>query len=110
MITKKINIILLFTLAFCLQACNENPDGSWSLQPNSLDLNPPPGPEIYKKGWSEGCESGSNAYSSPFYKMTGQFQYKYDTSLRTNKMYAQVWKDAFVYCSIYWERINSQGI
>ena len=93
-----------------LISCNKNPDGSISLQPASLDLNPPPGPPIYQKAWSEGCESGANAYSNPFYKQIGAFQYKYDTSLRNNEMYSKAWKDAFVYCSIYWERTNGEPL
>ncbi|HCR86162.1 MAG TPA: hypothetical protein DIV86_05735 [Alphaproteobacteria bacterium] len=107
---KGLNLLVILLMLFGLQSCNENPDGSFSLQPNNLDLTPPAGPELYQKGWTEGCESGSNAYTSPFYKMIKAFNYKYDTSLRNNKMYSQVWKDAFIYCSIYWERVNSQGI
>lgn len=95
-------LILLLTLL----GCNRNPDGSISLQPASLDLNPPPGPPIYQKAWSEGCESGANAYSNSFYKIVGAFKYKYDTSLRKNEMYVKAWKDAFIYCSVYWERTN----
>lgn len=105
--------INIFLLAICLQfvvACNTNPDGSISLQPASLDLSPPEGPPVYQKGWSDGCESGANAYSNQFYKMVKAFDYKFDPKLRNNKMYYQVWKDAFLYCSLYWEKVNSGNI
>jgi hypothetical protein len=107
---KSIFKIFFIVVCFSLASCNTNADGSWSFQPNSLDLTPPPGPPEYKKGWGDGCESGSNAYSNPFYKVARIFQYKYDTSLRNNKVYTQVWKDAFIYCSIYWERTNETNI
>jgi hypothetical protein len=102
----KINLVLILVLSF--SSCNKTPDGEISWQPASLDLTPPPGPPEYTKGWSDGCESGANAYSNNFYKMVKAFDYRYDASLRKNKMYTQVWKDAFIYCSIYWERTNPE--
>ena len=102
----KINLVLILVLSF--SSCNKTPDGEISWQPASLDLTPPPGPPEYTKGWSDGCESGANAYSNNFYKMVKAFDYIYDAALRKNKMYTQVWKDAFIYCSIYWERTNPE--
>lgn len=90
-------------------ACNRDYKGNLSWQPASLNLNPPPGPENYRKGWADGCESGANAYSSGFYKQIKAFDYRYDATLRNDTVYTQVWKDAFIYCSIYWERLNSLG-
>ncbi len=91
-------------------ACNHNPDGSMSMQPNSLDLTPPPGPPEYEQGWSDGCSSGSNAYSTPFYKMVGAFEFKYDPVMMKNKIYRQIWKDAYLYCAIYWEKTKQQEL
>lgn len=102
--------IFLTTILLLVSACNRNPDGSISLQPASLNLTPPPGPEIYQRAWSQGCESGANAYSNTFYKMVGAFDYKYDYRMKENQMYAKAWKDAFVYCAIYWERTNGQPL
>jgi len=107
---KLANILIIIGLVVLTSACNTNPDGSWSMQPGHLNLTPPDGPPIYQKGWSEGCESGANAYSNPFYKMIKAFDYKFDPKLRNNEMYYKVWKDAFLYCSIYWERTNSGNL
>ncbi len=100
----------IFTILFCLvglQSCNTNPDGTYSWQPAHMNLTPPEGPEMYQKGWSEGCESGSNAYTNQFYKSIKAFKYKFDPKLRNEKMYYQIWKDAFFYCAVYWERTNT---
>lgn len=93
-----------------MASCNRNPDGSLSLQPAALELTPPAGPPVYQKGWSDGCESGANVYSNSFYKSIRAFDYKFDPKLRNNKMYYQVWKDAFSYCSYYWEKNGAGNI
>ena len=105
---NKIFYILL--LSFIITSCNKTHDGRISMTPVSLDLEPPPGPPAYRKGWADGCESGSNAYSSTFYKIIRAFDYKFDPKLRNNRFYYQAWKDAFYYCSVYWERTNNGSI
>lgn len=104
---KHSKILTLVVLLICLSSCNRKPDGSISWAPYSMDLNPPPGPAEYRKGWSQGCESGKNAYSNPFYKMIGAYEYRFDAKLRNNKMYYQAWKDAYLYCAIFLERTNN---
>src|SRR4051812_36780684 len=107
---KKNYKILFVLFAMLLTSCNHTADGKISWAPASLDLTPPPGPPDYQKGWSDGCESGSNAYSNSVYKTFKAFEFRYDASQRNNKVYAQVWKDAFLYCSLYWERTNQENI
>lgn len=104
-----LKILFLFSL-FVLAACNRTPEGEISWQPNNLNLKPPPGPPEYQKGWSDGCESGANAYASSLYKVFKAFEFRYDASLRKDKIYSQVWKDAFLYCSIFWERTQEENI
>jgi hypothetical protein len=108
----KSNIKNIFAISICLLlvACNRTPDGEISWQPNSLDLTPPVGPPEYQQGWSDGCESGAQAYANSVYKTFKAFEFKYDTKLARNNMYQQIWKDAFIYCAIYWERTNQQNI
>ncbi len=107
----KTAIYIFFIILICLSssACNRDYYGKLSFQPGFMDLQPPPGPEIYRKGWADGCESGANAYSNAFYKQIKAFEYRYDAHQRSNVMYTQIWKDAFIYCSIFWERVNSFG-
>ena len=102
--------IFVWLVFLSLVACNRNTDGSISWQPNNLNLTPPPGTPEYEQGWSDGCESGANAYSNTVYKTFKAFEFKYDATLRNNKVYHQVWKDAFVYCSLVWERSLNQNI
>ncbi len=100
------SICLLF-ITLILVSCTGR-DGEFDLRkPYSLDFTPPEGPYEYEEGWSDGCESGSQAYSNNFYKLTKAFELRLDPELRTNKMYYQAWKDAFLYCAIYWEAVNS---
>jgi hypothetical protein len=79
-------------------------------KPYSLDLTPPPGPPEYQQGWSDGCESGMLSYSNALAKTFRVFELKQDPRLRENKMYYQVWKDAFLYCSIFIEATRKFGI
>jgi hypothetical protein len=76
-------------------------------KPYSLDLTPPEGPFEYEQGWTDGCESGMNAYSNDFYKSLNTFELRQDPNLRTNKMYYQAWKDAFLYCGLFLNVVNS---
>lgn len=100
----------ILCLALALAACTGK-DGSLDLRkPASLSFEPPPGPPEYRQGWSDGCESGSSAYAADFYKLIRAFDLKLDPQLRNNRMYYQVWKDAFLYCALYWEGINSNRI
>lgn len=83
-----------------LSACTGK-DGTLDLtKPAYLDLTPPEGPPEYEQGWSDGCESGLNAYNHNFYKFLRFHDYKQDAHLRNNKMYYQAWQDAYVYCAI----------
>jgi hypothetical protein len=79
-------------------------------KPHSLDTTPPNGPIEYRKGWTDGCETGQSAYSGQLYKVFGTHKLQYDAKLRNNKMYYQAWKDAFFYCALYWETINRSAV
>lgn len=75
-------------------------------KPATLDLEPPPGPPEYRQGWSDGCESGMDAYAPQFQKLVRAFDLKQDPKLRNNPVYYRAWKDAFLYCAMYWESIT----
>ncbi len=102
--------IIAILCVVLLSACN-GVDGRLDLRkPASLSMDPPPGPPEYRQGWIDGCESGSHAYTNNFYKALGAFELRQDPVLRNNKMYYQVWKDAFLYCALYWEGVNRDRI
>lgn len=107
---KKIGMkhsVILLILVFSMTACTGK-DGTFDIRkPYSLDLTPPPGPPEYEQGWTDGCESGMSAYANGMYKTMRVFNLRQDPVLRNNRMYYQVWKDAFLYCSLYWETVNT---
>lgn len=104
----KILFIIIVPL-ICTSCTGKN--GTFDMtKPYSLDLTPPDGPPIYQQGWSDGCESGLSAYSGNFYKFMRVYDYKQDARLRTNKMYYQVWQDAYVYCAVFSMNITNEGI
>lgn len=103
---RLIAIILLATLCACT-GYNNTLD---LRKPASFSMNPPPGPDVWRQGWRDGCESGSDAYTAPFYKSINAFELVQDPVLRNNKMYYQAWKDAFLYCAISWEMISNSPI
>jgi hypothetical protein len=94
---SKIFIITIF-VALATSACLP--------PPASLDTTPPKGPPEYEKGWSEGCESGMNAYGTNTYKVLTNWKYKLDYSMIKNRMYYKAWNDAFLYCSMFIEKVN----
>lgn len=93
MLKRRIAIILA-SMGMLLLA-----SGCFLAKPASLDLEPPPGSAEYRQGWSDGCESGLSAYGTPFYKTFHRV--KQDPILAQNKVYYQVWKDAYAYCAVY---------
>lgn len=78
-------------------------------KPANLDLDPPPGPEIYQQGWSDGCESGMSTYQNNFIKFMKVYKFRQDPVLRNNRMYYQVWKDAYGYCAKFLEEVNEKS-
>jgi hypothetical protein len=107
--------ILLIALMVCLSACGDEPKfgstvGNFFFKPASLDIDPPEGPPEYQQGWLDGCESGMAAYSDALPKSFKAFKLKQDPNLRNNKMYYQIWKDAFLYCAIFLEATNKWRI
>ena len=94
-----LRILLLVILAVPLSACTSfHSDLGWG-KPTELDMEPPPGPPIYQQGFRDGCESGLSGYSSGGNKFF--WKWKQDPQLSENKIYYQIWKDAYSYCALY---------
>jgi hypothetical protein len=92
-------ILLLLIITVHLNACtyfHVNP--GWAKSPE-LDMTPPPGPAIYQQGFKDGCESGYSGYAFSGQKLF--WHWKQDPALTENKVYYQIWKDAYAYCANY---------
>jgi hypothetical protein len=55
------------------------------------------GPELFRKGYKDGCSSGYSGYGDNFHKFF--HAWAQDPNLVTEPMYYQVWKDAYAYCA-----------
>ncbi len=97
------NIVCVVVLSIILTGCNGLNNTLDLRKPAALNLNPPEGPPEYMQGWTDGCESGMDTYSTDLAKTFGFFDLKQDPKLRKNKMYYQVWKDAYLYCVLFLE-------
>ncbi|MCH2037212.1 MAG: hypothetical protein MK137_01290, partial [Rickettsiales bacterium] len=63
----------------------------------------PPGdkeyPEMYLKGWQDGCESGADASANYLFKW--KYKFRQDWQLLDNKLYVNGWEDAYNHCRLY---------
>lgn len=90
---------------------------SWSLQnkamPGSIRKNllsdAPPGPEEYRRGWVDGCNSGKGANGKTKHKFVYRFfkDARYIEGDRFNPKYNAGWKTAFWYCHRYYDLMES---
>jgi hypothetical protein len=90
---SSLRFIVLAMMLIMLDGC------AWMTKPMSLDMTPPPGPPEYQQGFLDGCETAIGAYANPFYKTFHTA--KQDAELAQNKVYYQIWKDAYAYCAVY---------
>lgn len=102
-------IVVVILSVMLLMGCAEASTRGFFV-PYSMDLDPPPGPPEYQKGWKDGCESGLSAYGGQVEKFLKVHKLKRDPTLQDNKMYYQVWKDAFLYCTLYAESSRKLGV
>jgi hypothetical protein len=66
-------------------------------RPITMPKGPPENaPELYKKGWNDGCETGMSEFATTFYKSF--YRFKQDFKLVENPEYYEAWKDSYTYC------------
>lgn len=65
------------------------------------------GPEIFRQGYADGCESGYSGYGNNFNKMF--YTWKQDPILAQDPVYYQIWKDAYSYCANYGMMVDAHG-
>lgn len=92
--------ILLIFIAFACSGCGSFFDQNGFLRqfhPGGTSVKPPPGPAIYQQGFREGCESGYSGYRSSLRKL--YWTWKQNPELAQNRVYYQIWKDAYAFCA-----------
>ncbi len=102
-------VVVTMVSMMLLMGCAENSVRGFFV-PYSMNLEPPAGPPEYQQGWRDGCESGLSAYGGQVEKFLKVHKLKRDPVLQNNKVYYQVWKDAFLYCTLYMESSRKLGI
>lgn len=98
--------ICLSTLCLCLSVMS---GCKYVTQPPFVGFELPEdaGPPIYRLGYKHGCKSGFGAYAVAFYKPFNKWEQ--DPELVDNKMYYQIWKDAYSFCAMYGLMHSSHG-
>lgn len=100
--------ITLLSILLALTGCFNMHFKSGFARPWELTMEPPPGPPIYQQAFNDGCSSGYGGYSTSFNKMF--WDWKQDSKLTENKVYYQMWKDAYAYCALLGMMSNEHGL
>lgn len=81
-----------------------------ALRSNTLMMELPSnsGPPEYMQGYKDGCESGYSGYANQFNK--NFWTWKQDPQLAQEKVYYQIWKDAYSYCAFYGMMADEHGL
>ncbi len=103
-LSKYIVILMALLISGCT---NMHSDFGWA-KPAEFDMEPPPGPPIYQQGYRDGCSSGFSGYANNFNKMF--WKWKQDPKLAQDKVYYQIWKDAYAYCALWGMMADEHGL
>jgi hypothetical protein len=90
--------IILLSVLFVLTGCYNNPN-TFKPAPWLFKQMPEDAPNKYKRGWTDGCESGLSSMTSTTYKSF--YSFKQDAKLREDPSYYRAWKDTFDFCRHY---------
>lgn len=90
------SISLLLLIAIFCTSCSTNP---FSSKPIFLDTELTYGPQEFRDGYKDGCESALSAYGSSMQKT--QYSLQKNPKYETNRIYNQVWKDSWSYCYMW---------
>lgn len=85
-----------FSLTGCLNAFKPQAGPVWM---KDILEDTPPGPEMFRLGWKDGCQTGISATGNHIHKLHYDFtqQYQY----LTNHEYYTGWKISWSYCQRY---------
>lgn len=92
---RKIASIILISIT--VSACHNVP--MWHYKMFERPAGNRPYPEMYIKGWQDGCESGAEASANHFYRFI--YEFKQDWQLLENRMYINGWENAYNHCRKY---------
>jgi hypothetical protein len=97
-------IILAITLSQCAFGRNKSAFGFKSpvgapWKQKLLKEGPENSPPKFKKGWQDGCETGTHTYGNTMQRETHRF--RQDSSLMLDKEYYAGWRVGHDYCNRY---------
>ena len=90
-------IFIIIVLAIPLSACQNLITGE--LKPVLLETELNYGPPEFRAGYNHGCTTALSAYGTDMMKST--YQQRKAPYYEDNRMYQQVWKDAYAYCYMW---------
>ncbi|MDB2415521.1 hypothetical protein N9W34_07090 [Rickettsiales bacterium] len=89
--------IVLATILTTLTACHNVPAWKYSMFERPLDNRQYP--ELYVKGWQDGCESGAEASANHLYRF--RYKFRQDWRMLNNTLYVNGWENAYTHCRKY---------
>lgn len=95
-LTCMIICLTLSSLMGCARAFRPQVGPSWS---QDLLNETPPGPDNFRIGWKDGCETGISATSNHWQKFFYKFKQNY--RLAQDNEYYTGWKTGYTYCQRY---------
>ena len=94
MIRKSISLLLILIIS---SSCSSHP--VFEPKPLFLQTDLEYGPVEFREGYNDGCESALSAYGNSgqktYYSLSKNPEYE------KNRVYNQVWKDAWAYCYMW---------
>lgn len=90
--------LLIIAAILPLTACTGMDNKFDWKKPVMLSTNAPEGPYNYRKGWSDGCQSGLASTNTNFHMSIGSQKFTLDEKLRYDRLYNTAWKYAYNHC------------
>lgn len=95
---RKITSLLLIIGNLALGGCSAIDDGSLFPGPFFARNFPPPGPENYRTGMTDGCKTASSAAGNALLSVIYDRVYYDVNRALTDKVYYSAWQDGYNYC------------
>lgn len=103
---RAVYAMCIATAVILLGGCSQNPFTEPA--PIALETKLNYGPQEFRIGYQDGCESALSAYGNTYMKTI--YTLKKRPEYQYNNMYNQVWRDAWNYCYMWYFVYNRKDI